>query len=141
MKNKNLFSYFLAGIFCVFISLSAWAESPPSEVTKGVKKTIDKLIAIVSDSEFKNDKPSRRAAMHQVVDAKFDYSEMSKRSLGKNWGNLTTKETALHQFANRAIVRQISSLLRLNTPNKFWSTKILFVLNNGVDRQSNLYQR
>ncbi|MHB8067751.1 MAG: MlaC/ttg2D family ABC transporter substrate-binding protein [Desulfobaccales bacterium] len=65
---------------------AAWAESP----TDAVKSVIDEVIRILQDPSLKAPalKKQRRDRVKQVVDRRFDYEEMAKRSLGSTWNTL-----------------------------------------------------
>ena len=65
----------------------AWAGSP----TDAVKSVIDEVIRILQDPSLKAPamKKQRRDRVKQVVDRRFDYEEMAKRSLGAPWRTLT----------------------------------------------------
>lgn len=64
----------------------AWAGSP----TDAVKSVIDEVIRILQDPSLKAPamKKQRRDRVKQVVDRRFDYEEMAKRSLGAPWRTL-----------------------------------------------------
>jgi len=66
----------------VFGPASAWAS-----VTDEVKKTVDQVVSIVSDSNLKKpqNESKRRAALKSAISRIFDYGEMAKRSLGVHW--------------------------------------------------------
>ncbi len=61
---------------------SAWAT-----VTDEVKRTVDQVVATVSDSNLKKpqNEAKRRAALKSSISRIFDYGEMAKRSLGIHW--------------------------------------------------------
>jgi len=65
----------------------ARAESP----TDAVKSVVDEVIRILQDPSLKAPamKQQRRDRVKQVVDGRFDYEEMAKRSLAANWGSLS----------------------------------------------------
>ena len=70
--------------------VGARMESP----TEAMKGTITKVIAILGDKALS--KPAqaqeRRRRLEHVVGTRFDYKEMSKRSLGKRWKTLSDSE-------------------------------------------------
>jgi len=72
------------------ISGSSIAGGPKEDV----RKTTDKLIAIVSDPAMKNpDMAAERARRIRVaVDERFDWREMSKRTLARHWKKRTDRE-------------------------------------------------
>ena len=63
-----------------------------SEITDGLKATINGVIEIVKDQSLKDDKKSRRAAMRKLIDPKFSYQQMSMRALAKNWRSISQDE-------------------------------------------------
>lgn len=71
--------------------LSAAAAGPATESIRG---TIDEVFKVLDDQELK--KPTRhedrRQRLEKVVGARFDYSEMSRRSLGSQWNQLSDKD-------------------------------------------------
>ncbi|MDA8429447.1 MAG: ABC transporter substrate-binding protein [Geobacteraceae bacterium] len=78
-------------IIITLISIVVSAQAYAS-VTDVVKKSVDEVVRIVSDKEMKKNPLKRRQALKQAIDAIFDYTEMSKRSLGRNWDGRTPAE-------------------------------------------------
>jgi phospholipid transport system substrate-binding protein len=68
----------------------AFAGAP----TDSMKSTIDEVLRIVREKEFKQPEKSeeRRQLLEKVVSARFDYTEMSKRALGAPWNQLTDQQ-------------------------------------------------
>jgi phospholipid transport system substrate-binding protein len=66
----------------------AQAESP----TEAVKSVVDEAIRILQDPALKAPalKQQRRDRIKQVVDRRFDYAEMARRSLGAPWRSLNS---------------------------------------------------
>ena len=62
--------------------------------TDAVKGTIDEVLKIVGDKELKQPTKSeeRRQRLEKVVSDRFDYPEMSRRSLGAPWNQLSDKD-------------------------------------------------
>lgn len=62
--------------------------------TDSVKGTIDEVLKILNDQELKAParQEDRRQRLETVVAARFDYPEMSRRSLGAQWNQLSDKE-------------------------------------------------
>lgn len=71
------------------VSLS-YAGAP----TDSMRATIDEVLRIVRDKELKEPSKSaeRRQQLEQVVGARFDYQEMSKRALGAPWNTLSDQD-------------------------------------------------
>lgn len=85
-------------------------------VTGDVKNSVDELFRIVSDKKMKNHDRERRQALKKVINAIFDYSEMSKQTLGKHWNGRTDEER--HQFTDLfASLLQSSYLSKIESYN------------------------
>jgi len=65
----------------------AGAESP----TEAVKSVVDEVIRTLQDPSLKApaQKKQRRDRVKQIVDRRFDYEEMAKRSLSASWKSLS----------------------------------------------------
>lgn len=63
-----------------------------SAITQDLKKTIDKVIEIVSDPELKKKPKLRREKLRETIGVRFNYNQMVMRSLAKNYKNRTDKE-------------------------------------------------
>lgn len=64
------------------------ADAPRAEM----QKTIDAIIATVEAAPGDANKTVRREKLRKIINPKFDFDEMSKRSLGPNWGTITPSE-------------------------------------------------
>ncbi|WP_455243800.1 MlaC/ttg2D family ABC transporter substrate-binding protein [Petrachloros mirabilis] len=80
----------LAVVFGAFNLQSAWAGG----ATDAMKSTIDEVLRILNDKELKQPAKAteRRELLEKVVGDRFDYQEMSRRSLGAPWAKLSDKE-------------------------------------------------
>jgi phospholipid transport system substrate-binding protein len=111
--RKNLFVIVLIGMLLV-----CWAARPAlaGEPTTQVKTTVDKVIDILKNKELK--KPSkteeRRAMLRRAVTERFDFEEMSKRTLAIHWQKRTAEE-------RKEFVSLFSDLLERSYVNKFES--------------------
>ena len=63
-----------------------------SKITSDVKKTIDKVLAIVGDEELKKNPSLRREKLRETIALRFNYTQMVMRSLAKNYKSRTEKE-------------------------------------------------
>jgi len=77
-----------------FMTLVISGSSIAGGPTEDVRKTTDKLIAIVSDPAMKSaDRAAERATrIRKAVDERFDWKEMSKRTLARHWKKRTERE-------------------------------------------------
>ena len=64
------------------------------EATEAMRGTIDEVLRILADKALKQPAKAneRRQLLEKVVGERFDYEEMSRRSLGASWANLSDKE-------------------------------------------------
>jgi phospholipid transport system substrate-binding protein len=62
--------------------------------TDAVKGTIDEVLRVLGDKDLKQPARSeeRRQLLEKVVGGRFDYQEMSRRSLGAPWNQLSEKD-------------------------------------------------
>jgi phospholipid transport system substrate-binding protein len=70
------------------------AEVSAGPATDAVRSTIDEVLKVLDDKDLK--KPARaeerRKLLEKIVGGRFDYQEMSRRSLGAPWNQLTDKD-------------------------------------------------
>jgi phospholipid transport system substrate-binding protein len=108
-------------ILCVVvICFSYLGGAPPpvhaGEPTNAVKGTVEKVLDIVRNKELKKPQKTaeRRALLRKAVDERFDYEEMSKRTLGMHWQKRTPEErkefvTLFSDLLERSYVNKIES--------------------------------
>jgi phospholipid transport system substrate-binding protein len=65
-------------------------SSPKAEM----QKTIDGIISIAAAHPEDAQKAVRREKLRTLINPKFNFSEMAKRSLGPNWNEITAEEQA-----------------------------------------------
>ena len=85
-----------------------------SEITNQLKGTIDKVINIVTDEGLKGNEEGRRTALRKTIDQRFNYSQMVRRSLAKNWEPRSDQE-------RRAFIKLFKALLENSYANKLES--------------------
>ena len=97
--------FFWAGTF-FFVSIIAVSTlSQAGEPTESIRKTADRIIAIVSDPELqtsgkdvdekkshKDKLKKRNRLVREAVDERFDWEEMSRRTLARHWRDRTDDE-------------------------------------------------
>ena len=91
MVRERLWLSFLVVVFAVIL---AWnpGVAVASQVTEDVKDTIDKVIEIVGREDLKDNKEARREALREVIDQRFNYHQMVRRALAKNWKGRSDQE-------------------------------------------------
>ena len=92
MKMRSMaFSVgWLALMVCLLFPAGLYAGLPTSQV----RATIDQVLEILKDPAFKakSAKEKRRSRLRQVIYPRFDFAEMSRRSLGPTWQRISPAE-------------------------------------------------
>ncbi|MCD6388763.1 MAG: ABC transporter substrate-binding protein [Desulfobulbaceae bacterium] len=59
-----------------------------------IKSTVDEIMAVLNDENLKQPEawPEKKTLIRAIVDHRFDFEEMSKRALAKNWKKRTDEE-------------------------------------------------
>lgn len=62
--------------------------------TEELKKTTDKILAIVTDPAMKEESRAadRRKLIRKAVDERFDWEELSRRAMGRHWARRSDEE-------------------------------------------------
>lgn len=81
-------------LFTIHYSLFAASDAYAGEPTLQVKQTVDKVLEILRNKELKKPEKTteRRSAIRKVIDERFDFEEMAKRSLALHWKDRTPAE-------------------------------------------------
>lgn len=80
-------------VYPLSLGASALASETPTEV---VRATLTEVFRILENPKLKDPAKlmSRRRLLEAVIAERFDYAEMSKRTLGANWTPLTNEQRA-----------------------------------------------
>jgi phospholipid transport system substrate-binding protein len=80
--------------FAFLTVLAVSSVSVAGEPTEHIRKTTDRIIAIVTDPGLKEADKAREKSrqIRNVVDERFDWEEMSKRTLARHWKDRTQNE-------------------------------------------------
>jgi phospholipid transport system substrate-binding protein len=88
-RGMVLLSFAVLGTFVISPGSVGAVES--GSATEAVKETIDQVLVVLGDEQLK--KPEREddrvAALEKIIEKRFDYEEMGKRTLGLEWQKLT----------------------------------------------------
>ncbi|MBU0969544.1 MAG: ABC transporter substrate-binding protein [Proteobacteria bacterium] len=86
--GKSVFFLMVILFFCSAASVGA---SPAQDQ---LKQTIDSIIAVLKNPEFKSEtqKENRRVALKKIVAERFDFEKMSQLSLARHWKERTESE-------------------------------------------------
>jgi phospholipid transport system substrate-binding protein len=87
MGGKSAAAYFIFLLILTLVHPMAANAGVPTEQVRG---TVDRVLAILQDPKLKSkDKVNeRRELLRRVIEARFDFTEMGKRSLGAEWRRL-----------------------------------------------------
>ncbi len=87
--NKRITGLILIFTFLLVIPLQADAATPKETVETGVNK----VIATLSDPAFKaKPKDQQIAAISAEIESVFDFQELSRRTLGKQWKKMSAEQ-------------------------------------------------
>ena len=89
MTRKTLQIGSILFFYLLGLTGDVFANSP---ITSELKQTIDKVIQIVSDPGLKKTPKLRREKLRKTIGFRFNYNQMVRRSLARNYKNRTTKE-------------------------------------------------
>ncbi|MGH7768324.1 MAG: ABC transporter substrate-binding protein, partial [Candidatus Binatia bacterium] len=80
----------LVWLFSLLLPLPSRAGAP----TEQIRATVERVLTIVRNPGLKTaaQKENRRTQLAQVINPRFDFAEMAKRSLGPHWGRRTSEE-------------------------------------------------
>jgi phospholipid transport system substrate-binding protein len=86
----------VSGVVCLLLLFGGVAvqSAVAGGATDAMKSTIDEVLRVIQDKELKQPgrADERRQRLEQVVGDRFDYQEMSRRSLGAPWSTLSDKD-------------------------------------------------
>ena len=115
MKRQRFFIHLV--VVGLMIHLSMVSECfADSEVTSQLKDTIEKVIKIVQDEALDKDKQARRVALRKIIGERFNYRQMVRRSLAKNWDVRSDQE-------RQEFIALFKSLLENSYANKLEAYK------------------
>lgn len=117
---KSLKRYFV-GFICFFavllhFNILSRANVGAMSASEALKSTLHEVMSILQDEEFQlpGYKMQRRNAILCVLEYRFDFEEMSKRSLSREWKKRSTQEkehfiTIFGQLIQNTYIRKIES--------------------------------
>ncbi len=81
-------------IFALLITPTAWSAESTNAPKALVENTLNQIVAIVEKLPGDANRQERRANILDVMKQRFDFEEMSKRSLGAEWLKITPDQQA-----------------------------------------------
>lgn len=85
---------FVLSLFGIALGASPCIADPATSPKAEIQKTIDSIITIASAHSEESQKTVRRQKLRELINPKFNFAEMSKRSLGPNWNEITPAQQA-----------------------------------------------
>ena len=81
-------------IFCLSLAPVAVPTACAGDATDQIRETADAVIAVLNNKELKKpeNKLKRRKQLREIVNKRFDFAEMAKRSLGPEWNRRAPEE-------------------------------------------------
>ncbi len=97
---------------------AAWADlgQTNSSALTEVRQTLDDVVHVVEEFPGDNNRKIRREKMREIIQPRFDFDEMAKRSLGTNWQIATPEQQT-------EFVKVFSDLLASTYLNKIETVK------------------
>jgi phospholipid transport system substrate-binding protein len=94
MRNHRTVAAAVIFIFCLALFPFAVPDAHAGEATQQIKETVDAVIGVLNNKELKKpgNKQKRRKQLREIVNKRFDFEEMAKRSLGLAWNKRTPEE-------------------------------------------------
>ena len=83
---------FTALVAALTLSMNSLCQAETSSPKVEIQKTLDSIIATVQANPGDAAKAARREKLREIINPKFDFDEMSRRSLGSNWTEITPAE-------------------------------------------------
>ncbi len=129
MRRPALILLAVVSVLVVCVGQGAWAGPP----TDQLRVEIDKVLKVLGDPELTKDgrTQERRMAIRKIASDIFDFTEITKRSLGRHWQARTSAEKA-------EFIELLSDLLERTYVSKiegYTGEKVAFVgetLDSGV---------
>ena len=92
--NNTFLKMSVVFLICLsFLSFKPCAAEA-GEATDQVKQTVDAVLDVLNNKELKKpeNREVREKKIREIVNKRFDFEEMAKRSLALNWGKRTPEE-------------------------------------------------
>ncbi|HXG52984.1 MAG TPA: ABC transporter substrate-binding protein [candidate division Zixibacteria bacterium] len=115
-------------VFVMAAALGLWSHGATARAgvpTEQIRATVDRALLVLKDPRFRapSRTSERREQLRRILFARFDFTEMARRSLGANWRRRTPQE-------QEEFVRLFTDLLErtyADTIESYTDEKILYV--------------
>jgi len=90
-QRSSVFLFFLSAL--LFFPLITRVSAATPDPTEQLKLVVDKVVSLLKDSEFrKHPVVDQSEVIVKIVSERFDFREMSKRVMGKQWRTLSPEQ-------------------------------------------------
>ncbi|RWX49286.1 phospholipid transport system substrate-binding protein [Candidatus Electrothrix marina] len=123
MQNFQRSFVVLLSLFFFALTVSQLAAANP-DPTEQLKPVIDKVVSLLKDTEFRT-RPvvDQSEVIVKIVSERFDFREMSKRVMGKQWRTLSPEQQ--DQFI--ALFTKLLQYVYINQVDDYLDKKIEFI--------------
>jgi len=93
MQNERKYFNFVLCLAILFVLVAPRGiRAQQTEITDGLKQTIDKVIEILQNKKLKENPVERRKILRETIQKRFNYKQMAFRALAENWGPRSPEE-------------------------------------------------
>ncbi|MCI5125243.1 MAG: ABC transporter substrate-binding protein [Candidatus Electrothrix sp. AR5] len=122
MQNFRCALFFFLSLFVFPVVTQVSAATPP-DPTEQLKPVVDKVVSLLKDPEFrKRPLVDQSEVVVDIVSERFDFREMSKRVMGKQWRRLTSEQR--EQFV--ALFTQLLQYVYIGQVDGYLDKKVEF---------------
>jgi phospholipid transport system substrate-binding protein len=121
LMKKGMMTLSVCFIFCIIFPLQVHAEKP----LEIVKAQVNDLIDVLNDPALKakSQTENKEKKIWTIVDGIFDYTELSRRSLGRNWKRLDPDQQK--EFVN--LFRRLLGKAYMDRIMVYTDEKVVFI--------------
>ena len=124
MQNLRCAFIFFLSLFVFPVVTQASAAAAPPDPTEQLKPVVDKVVSLLKDPEFrKRPLVDQSEVIVKIVSERFDFHEMSKRVMGKQWRSLNPEQQ--NQFVT--LFTKLLQYVYINQVNGYLDKKIEFI--------------
>ena len=110
--------------FLTLLPLTQHVRAATPDPTEQLKPVVDKVVSLLKDAEFRK-RPviDQSEVIVQIVSERFDFREMSKRVMGKQWRSLSSEQQ--DQFVD--LFTKLLQYVYINQVDGYLDKKIEFI--------------
>lgn len=110
--------------FLSLFPLAQQVNAATPDPTEQLKPVVDKVVSLLKDTEFRKQPVVEQSdVIVKIVAERFDFQEMSKRVMGKQWRSLSTEQQ--NQFV--ALFTKLLQCVYINQVDDYLDKKVEFI--------------